>query len=363
MFKGHWLEGAVEEEQSATTVPNTSQPSEDPVSRNPLPTPQIQDTKPVVAVNENQFKCPSCSYSCSKLWKLRNHEKVHFGDTNMKRNLSRHELNHSDTKKYSCDLCDYQNNSKVLYNKHKLSHSEKYKNSKFKCPRCIFATDERELWKNHVITHERITLHQCCSCEYATTKLSDIKRHRRTHLKNEPSYDGSSYPEPTPQQQHLSSRTPAINPHHFNGVEEKKPYQCDRCSYSSKLKGALNRHSLIHEETKALKCPECDYRTNFKNRLRDHQKIHVQIKDLKCSDCDFETKHKFWCISLYRIIEIKVHILNIGSLCLHIPYLYQWTVVKHYHLGVGLAYPAHVITLVTRLEYLLQKQCRAFILY
>lgn len=71
-------------------------------------------------------------------------------------------------------------------------------------------------------------------------------------------------------------------------------YKCKKCSYSSKCRGDLSKHSkYVHGESVHL-CPVkgCDFKTKFPNNIRHHLRSHSNVRPFACPDCSsaFKTK-------------------------------------------------------------------------
>ncbi|KNC33916.1 hypothetical protein FF38_11478 [Lucilia cuprina] len=60
---------------------------------------------------------------------------------------------------------------------------------------------------------------------------------------------------------HLQSHKPSSEAKHFN---------CDKCSFKTKIKGHLKRHMRHHTGEKPYSCPHCDFRTSTWENVRKH---------------------------------------------------------------------------------------------
>ena len=84
---------------------------------------------------------------------------------------------------------------------------------------------------------------QCSMCDYCTKKLSLMKNHIRTHIK-------------------------------------EKPYKCNVCNYESAQKSTLAIHMRIHGGEKPFKCDICDFASTWKHGLVEHLRTHSEEKHL-----------------------------------------------------------------------------------
>ena len=74
---------------------------------------------------------------------------------------------------------------------------------------------------------------------------------------------------------------------------DEKPFGCDLCGYSSKLKQSLQAHMIVHSENKPFRCPNCNYRCKVKGVLASHIKhFHSSVRPYSCPKCQFRSKTK-----------------------------------------------------------------------
>lgn len=76
--------------------------------------------------------------------------------------------------------------------------------------------------------------------------------------------------------------------------EGLKWYNCKFCSYHTKWKAHLERHSQIHlmvmlNKTKSYRCRTCNFTTKYKHALSKHYTLE-HGPWLKCDKCDYQTK-------------------------------------------------------------------------
>ena len=59
--------------------------------------------------------------------------------------------------------------------------------------------------------------------------------------------------------------------------EDKKLYQCNRCSYNSTNLSTLKRHKLIHDKKKSFVCKICKKSFIDKSKLNQHLVTHPGV--------------------------------------------------------------------------------------
>ena len=76
---------------------------------------------------------------------------------------------------------------------------------------------------------------------------------------------------------------------HMANHNDKKPFQCELCAYSTVRSDALLRHMRIHTGEKPFKCDVCQYAAKHKSSLDYHMKTHRGEKPYKCDVCAYST--------------------------------------------------------------------------
>ena len=96
-----------------------------------------------------------------------------------KKFLERHMKIHA--LKETCPTCGKIVNT-ASFEEHVKSHLEKEKPNK--CPQCMFSCYKQTVLEKHMILHSisNDTLYTCETCHYLTTDVTNMKKHRRTHL-------------------------------------------------------------------------------------------------------------------------------------------------------------------------------------
>lgn len=105
-----------------------------------------------------RFCCSFCPYSASKKALLTEHLRVHTGE-----------------KPFKCSLCPARFAQRGNCSRHMASHTGDRK--RFKCPMCSYMGRDR----GHVVVHMRKHTgekpYQCSQCDYASSRISMLKRH------------------------------------------------------------------------------------------------------------------------------------------------------------------------------------------
>ena len=74
-------------------------------------------------------------------------------------------------------------------------------------------------------------------------------------------------------------------------TQDHRPFWCEVCGSSFKLRSQLNYHRRIHEEP-SLACGICDFRCTQKWVLDVHMRTHSDERPFKCNFCEYTTKRK-----------------------------------------------------------------------
>ena len=75
----------------------------------------------------------------------------------------------------------------------------------------------------------------------------------------------------------------------------EKPFKCQRCDFSFKMKSSLKVHiAMVHEGKRPFECSSCGSRFGYKNDFNEEiVPIHENKKHFKCYICDVSCKLKF----------------------------------------------------------------------
>lgn len=163
--------------------------------------------------------------------------------------------------KYKCTDCEYSSVKLGNMKIHKEKHNRK---EKFKCDHCSFSARSR----SHVSLHStRFHSEQpaaaqlkCSDCVYSTTRLHDMRRHRRRH-------------------------------------EQEEKFKCDQCSFSARSKNHVSLHSTRFHREQSLaapryRCSDCNYFTDERYIMKRHRLRHEQEEKFKCDRCSYSARSK-----------------------------------------------------------------------
>ena len=110
-----------------------------------------------------------------------------------------------------------------------------------------------------------IILHKCNDCSYASTRLYNVRRHRK-------------------------NKHSSINQNDNNKTsKEKSMLVCEHCAKTFKTKSGLKLHvKTIHVKEFKHICIQCNKGFNLTTQFKYHQARHIQ---LQFQECDFCHKH------------------------------------------------------------------------
>lgn len=89
----------------------------------------------------------------------------------------------------------------------------------------------------------------------------------------------------------IEVKAESINQIKSKKERKKRPLalMCDLCGFSSKFKGNMNQHMLIHDEKNRLCCIKCEYSTFYGHRLKNHLKVVHDGIPFSCNQCSYST--------------------------------------------------------------------------
>ena len=161
-----------------------------------------------------------------------------------------------------------------------------------------------------VTTNEKVGLHQCKHCDYATRFLHNLTKHfnaKHTSQRHECTFCDSKYSQKQTLKEHIESthekkekksqcqqcdfNAASVNSLrvHTQNFHEGKRYYCSQCHYSAAHSDNLKNHVQIVHEGIRYECNECDFKTTTKKNLKAHiERIHKGIR-YDCDECDYKT--------------------------------------------------------------------------
>lgn len=177
---------------------------------------------------------------------------------------------------------------------------------------------------DHVLNKD---VHQCFFCTFQFVTLSELKQHVETMHAARPEteehiVDTASIPLPV-----IPRTVPFLQ-------TDEISYKCDICSFTSKHKHNIARHTRqVHEKIRPYTCDYCHEGFFHKHRLLKHKtdfhkdgeqslendniamlnvtkptvSVGTVVKKQKCDECDYESRYKS-CMSSHRtLVHAKVY--------------------------------------------------------
>ena len=222
--------------------------------------------------NVGTFQCEVCSFQTQSELGFKGHVKIHENANNFQCEicsyqteseigLNSHRSNH-DKVMVKCVKCDYESLTKVEMILHKKVHNSKYQETK--CEKCGFCPQGPTL----KIRIKRLGLHRCdpfkCEfCEFDSNLIGLVHQHKREKHKN----------------------------------ELKAVYPCNVCSYKSKRKSNVVKHTQTVHDGFRISCQQCQKKFTQDSDLRHHMDslhgvkfVSNKVKYLACGECGYKNK-------------------------------------------------------------------------
>ena len=236
------------------------------------------------------FKCkfPGCDYSQKAPYWIKQHEKIHSSDPNLRR-------------PHECQYCGYRSSSKYKLKDHVLLHTD---GQKFACSvsSCNYRTHNKDYLVSHKKRHN--APHLFCAfkgCSYKNKSNSKLKAHVAIHHTTERKKDVKC-----PFCPKTYYRTDNLYAHLLTHTNEK-PSKCSMCSYETKFGYELNVHRKdIHGQFLKSgklglhKCELCDYSTSAPGKLKRHLASHSDERPYACTFPGCNHRYK-------RLDSLKIH--------------------------------------------------------
>ncbi|XP_039445408.1 zinc finger protein 90 [Culex pipiens pallens] len=183
-----------------------------------------------------------------------------------------------------CTVCRKPLNNRST--RHYHEHCRQPELKPFKCNRCerTFAS------KSHLAFHAETHLERrlpCPDCDKTYKHRRDLDLHRRcehetTTTPGEETIRCGKCSKQFPSQQALERHRKS---HADDGL---RPFKCDQCKLSFRLKGNLTKHAkILHSKQKLFKCERCSKSFYRNNALKFHMLSH-QSKNFQCRSCEKE---------------------------------------------------------------------------
>ncbi|XP_023238878.1 zinc finger protein 397-like isoform X3 [Centruroides sculpturatus] len=84
-----------------------------------------------------------------------------------------------------------------------------------------------------------------------------------------------------------------------------RPFRCNICQRSFKLKADLARHERLHSDDTPFSCNICKMRFKLKTYLNSHMTIHSKERPFQCNLCKMEFKRKSYLMKHHKMHIFK----------------------------------------------------------
>lgn len=184
----------------------------------------------------------------------------------------------------------------------------------YTCAECDLVTK----WPREFLSHrkdihgDRIQIHDCPFCEYASKQPQKLQRHCNIVHKEEMDSEyqrrvaktvppSASQALATEVRVHIQEKVFKCSSCNFHArskvhVDEhektvhlkRRFYRCQQCGYVCHEKGRYTRHLRFHSLPK-IKCQFCNFQTCYKWNMDRHLKYHTSDGEFRCNKCGFMT--------------------------------------------------------------------------
>lgn len=157
----------------------------------------------------------------------------------------------------------------------------------YTCTECDLVTK----WPREFLTHrrdvhgDRISIHDCPFCEYASKQPQKLQRHCNIVHKEEMNSE-------TPRQV-TKAASPAVAAEVRVHIPQEKVFKCTSCAFQSRSRVHVEEHEkTVHLKRRFYRCTQCGYVCHEKGRYTRHMRFHTLPK-IKCQYCNFQTCYKW----------------------------------------------------------------------
>lgn len=233
---------------------------------------------------KEKLKCDQCNYKALYDWGLQIHKSAHHGG-----------------ERFLCNQCEFVSLSANGLAEHKQQkHTKKIKQPadlRHKCSSCNFATSRLTELKRHLSQEHgpRSQLHRCTftDCSY-TTKLSQSLNDHLASLhgvrlsceKCHQEFESSKM-----LRLHITRKHPDPN----------KLHKCDECDHATTRKDIFIRHLITHLHI----CPVCNIKMASRGELIKHQTLARHRGRHSCDKCDYSS-HRFSQLKRHKFEVHKI---------------------------------------------------------
>ena len=239
-------------------------------------------------LNSNKYSCSVCEMTFETWNDLNEHDGTHKSfdcavcvyTSENEEDLNTHMLSHRGEKPYACCECDYKFENKDQLLTHEIEHKP------YACPDCTFRTASKLVCERHMLTHTEEKPYKCKNCIEKFVSSDELRLHVIVHE-----------PYACTECDFRSASQVDCQTHMLTHTEEK-PYGCSKCNEKFVSSEELRLHVIVHEP---YACTKCDYRTASHVEYQTHMLKHAAAKLNVCCICD----EKYETIS-----ELKIHMAS-----------------------------------------------------
>lgn len=146
---------------------------------------------------------------------------------------------------------------------------------KYRCSNCNKGFERSNFLREHIKHSHLEKKFHCQSCDYKTSIRNRFETHKLAHSGEEIAKVKKVDPEDIKPSKNMT-QTPSV---------ERKTYQCELCSYTTKYKNNFEYHGRTHTGEKPFVCDQCPLRFTTQGYLKHHLRIHSGEAKVACNYC------------------------------------------------------------------------------
>ena len=194
---------------------------------------------------------------------------------------------------HKCPLCRKNFTTKQNCERHMSAVCLQYA-PKFKCDVCEKLFQVEDKLKRHILEVHGEEKYKCDVCPAAYSRLYDLRKHERDHIKSGSSQaQASNTPQVSPPNKKPNPQRAVIPPinasnieHSTSGTAPCASIQCDICDVKFTVPQSLSRHIReVHKVDRLFHCPECPEIFSRHESLRRHLDRGKHSITLGCRYC------------------------------------------------------------------------------
>ena len=227
--------------------------------------------------NDKPFKCDFCK----KSFKRKGHLSRHMERAHIKKNSHEHK----------CSICDKIFSSYFHVKQHVMVHTEQMKTNelKHKCNICDEIFPSPSQLKRHEIVHSDEGSFKCDFCEKIYRHKSSWSSHmEKAHIKKNRHEHKCKICDKVFSSYYFMKRHETVH-------TDERPFKCDFCVKSFKLKETCSRHmERVHNQSKRrYACEKCGKSYGSLSYLKQHTiTVHIDKEPFPCDYCPKEFRYK-----------------------------------------------------------------------